>query len=77
MTASSEVLLKLHFNNRLTRHVIAVLNFCSAFKKMIKEYAYRFEIPPPSPQMFKYDFFDFSHPCGSESRSPATQRCVT
>ena len=48
-TASSEVLLKLYFNNRLTRHAIAVLNFGSAFQKMRKEYAYRFEISPPTP----------------------------
>jgi len=75
MTASSQLLLNLHFNNRLTRHVIAVLNFDSTFKEIIKEFAYRFEISP-SPQMCKYDFFDFLRPCGSESRSPGTQRCV-
>jgi hypothetical protein len=45
-TASSEVLLMLQFNNLLTRHAKAVLNFGSVFKKMRKIYAYGFEIPP-------------------------------
>jgi hypothetical protein len=58
-TTSSEVLLKLHFNNRLTRHAIAVLNFGSVFKKMRKEYAYRFEIPPSPPPNGADNLFHF------------------
>jgi hypothetical protein len=54
-TTSSELLLKLQFNNRLTHHAIAVMNFGSAFKKMRKKYAYRFEIPYP--YICKYNFF--------------------
>jgi hypothetical protein len=77
-TASSEVLHNLHFSNRLTLHTVAVLNFGSAFKKWGRNMHIAFKSPPPSPlTCVKYDFFDFSQPCGSEFRSSATQRCVT
>ena len=50
-TTSSEVILTLHFNNRLTCHAIAVVNFGSAFKKRGSNMHIALKSPPLPPHV--------------------------